>query len=224
MKSAALVPAYNESETIVSVVEGVSDHVDDVVVVDDASTDNSAKIVRQSEAIVIEHSINVGVGGALRTGYRYVIESGYDLLITIDGDGQHDPAYVLELLAAIEDADVVIGSRYLNESYIDYPLVRKFGNRFFTYLVKSITDVEITDVTSGFRAYRVEALSQIIHDSDDHWAVEQTLETARKGFRIREVSTEMPTRMAGSSKFTLSTFLFYPIRMMEVLLRGLIFP
>jgi glycosyltransferase involved in cell wall biosynthesis len=223
VKSAALVPAYNESEIIGSVIEGVSDHVNDVIVVDDASTDDTAEIARQSGAIVIIHAVNTGVGGALRTGYRYAIGREYDVVVQIDGDDQHDPTYVPEMLAAVEDADVVIGSRYLNDSCKDHSRIRQAGIRFFTELVNALGGVEITDVTSGFRVYRVNVLREILHSSDDHWAVEQTLETARKGYRLQEISTEMPTRTTGRSQFTLDTFLFYPIRMTEVLLRVLIF-
>lgn len=223
MQSAALVPAYNESETIGSVIDGVSEHVDDVIVVNDASTDGTPEIARQHEAIVIDHAVNTGVGGALRTGYRYIIGREYDIVVQIDSDGQHDPSYVPEVFMALEDADVVLGSRYLNDSYQDYSRTRQTGIRFFTKLVNALGGIEITDVTSGFRVYRVDVLRDIIHSSDDHWAVEQTLDTARNGYLLREVSTEMPTRSTGRSQFTIDTFLFYPIRMMKVLLRVLIF-
>lgn len=223
MRTAAVVPAYNEADTIGAVVEETIPFVDTVVVVDDDSDDNTAAIARRHGASVIEHAVNRGVGGALRTGYRYVIEQGFDLLLQVDGDGQHDPAHIPRLLDAIDGADVVIGSRYLNESYKHYSLVRQVGIRFFTGMVNLLGNVEITDVTSGFRVYRTDVLTEIIHESDDHWAVEQTLEAARNDYRIREVSTEMPTRSQGQSQFSLSTFAFYPVRMADVLLRVLIF-
>jgi len=223
VQTAALVPAYNESATIRPVVEETAPHVDEVVVVDDASEDDTADIARRRGAVVIEHAVNTGVGGALRTGYRYVIERDYDRVVQVDGDGQHDPEYIPAMLEAARDADVVIGSRYLNESYKDFSPFRQAGIRFFTGLVNLVGGVAITDVTSGFRVYDVDVLSEVIHNSDNHWAVEQTLETGKKGYEIGEVSTEMPPRTEGQSQFTWDTFAVYPLRMTEVLLRVIIF-
>jgi len=118
---------------------------------------------------------------------------------------------------------MVIGSRYLNESYKEYSFVRNAGIQFFTAAVNILGGMNITDVTSGFRVYRVEKLNEILHHSDKHWAVEQTLAAAREEFRITEVSVEMPTRDEGDSQFTLDTFALYPIRMTDVMLRILIF-
>lgn len=223
MRTIAVVPAYNESETIGPVVRETLEHVDDVVVIDDGSDDETADIARQNGATVVQHVINTGVGGALRTGYRYAMKKGFDIIVQIDADGQHDPDYIPMILEAIEDRDMVIGSRYLNESFEQYSLVRKVGIQFFTRAVNLLGGTDITDVTSGFRAYRVESLQEIIHESDDHWAVEQTLEAARKGQQISELSVEMPTREEGESQFSLETFVMYPLRMMDIIVRVLIF-
>ena len=223
MCTVAVVPAYNEADTVGPVVEQTREYVDRVVVVDDGSTDDTAEIARRHGASVIEHVVNTGVGGAVRTGYRYAIRNGYDFVLQIDADGQHDPAYIPLLLEAADDADMVIASRYLNESFEDYSTVRKLGIRFFTRLVNRLGGVEVTDVTSGFRVYRVSALESILHRSDRHWAVEQTLEAASKGHRIVEVSAEMPTRETGQSQFTLDTLVLYPARMADVIVRVLVF-
>jgi len=223
VRTVAVIPAYNESGTIASVVTGASEHVDEVVVVDDGSEDETADVAREHGATVVQHVVNTGVGGAVRTGYRYAIRHDYDFVVQIDGDGQHDPAYVPMLLDAAEDHDMVIGSRYLNESYREYSAVRQAGISFFTFVVNSLGGLDITDVTSGFRVYRVSTLAEIIHRSDDHWAVEQTLEAARNGQRVTECSVEMPTRSEGESQFSLETLLLYPIRMLDVVVRVLIF-
>lgn len=223
MRTVAVIPAYNESGTIASVVTGASEHVDEVVVVDDGSEDETADVAREHGATVVQHVVNTGVGGAVRTGYRYAIRHDYDFVVQVDGDGQHDPAYVPMLLDAAEDHDMVIGSRYLNESYREYSAVRQAGISFFTFVVNSLGGLDITDVTSGFRVYRVSTLAEIIHRSDDHWAVEQTLEAARNGQRVTECSVEMPTRSEGESQFSLETLLLYPIRMLDVVVRVLIF-
>ena len=223
MSVVAVIPAHNEAAKIADVVGQTQEYVDEVVVVDDRSTDDTPAIARDCGATVLEHAINTGVGGAQRTGYRYVLQKEFEYMIQIDGDGQHDPAYIEQLLEVGQKCDMVIGSRHLNESIEDYPLVRRLGIKFFTSLVNSITNVGITDVTSGFRVYRTDRLNEIIHSSDNHWAVEQTLAAARAGFDIQEVSVEMPTRSHGDSQFDLTTFVLYPIRMINIIFRVLVF-
>lgn len=223
MRTVAVIPAYNEASTIGSVVDGALAHVDHVVVVDDGSSDDTAAVARRHGASVVEHVINTGVGGAVRTGYRYAIRRDYDFVVQIDADGQHDPEYIPTLLAEAEDHDMVIGSRYLNDSHEEYSQVRDTGIRFFTAVVNRLGGVDITDVTSGFRVYRVSALETILHHSDKHWAVEQTLDAARSDQRITEVSVKMPVRDEGASQFTVDTFVLYPARMADVILRVLIF-
>jgi glycosyltransferase involved in cell wall biosynthesis len=219
----AVIPAYNESTTIGSVVEETAPHVDEVVVVDDGSDDDTADIARDHGATVVTHVINTGVGGAVRTGYRYAIRQGYDFVAQIDGDGQHDPTYLPELLAAAEDNDMIIGSRYLNESIEDYSFVRRTGIKFFTTVVNTLGGTDITDVTSGYRIYRVSMLEEILHRSNKHWAVEQTLQAANSGYRIRELSVRMPTREDGASQFDIETFVMYPVRMADTVVRVLMF-
>ncbi|MFD1512195.1 glycosyltransferase family 2 protein [Halomarina rubra] len=223
MRTVAVIPAYNEATTIGTVVDGALAHVDHVVVVDDGSSDDTASVARRHGASVVEHVINTGVGGAVRTGYRYAIRNDYDFVVQIDADGQHDPEYIPKLLAEAEDHDMVIGSRYLNDSHEEYSQVRNVGIRFFTRVVNSLGGIDITDVTSGFRVYRTSKLETILHHSDKHWAVEQTLDAARSNHRITEVSVEMPVRDEGASQFTLDTFVLYPARMADVILRVLIF-
>ena len=181
-------------------------------------------IARDHGAVVVEHVFNTGVGGAVRTGYQYAIKHDYDWVVQVDADGQHDPAKIPELMDVATDGhDMVIASRYLNESYQDYSATRNVGIQFFTRLVNALGDIGITDVTSGFRVYRVSMLERILHRGDKHWAIEQTLEAAKGGYRITEVSTKMPTREEGESQFTLDTFALYPIRMTDTILRVLLF-
>jgi glycosyltransferase involved in cell wall biosynthesis len=220
---AAVIPAYNEAATIGEVIRQTRQHVTEVVVVDDGSTDGTPEIARSNGAVVLEHTINIGVGGAQRTGYRYVLNRDFEFIVQVDGDGQHDPDYIPELLSVAEECDMVIGSRYLNESIEDYPFVRRLGISFFTTVVNQLGGIGISDVTSGFRVYRTEILAEIIHSSDNHWAVEQTLAAARKGFDIREVSVKMPTRDEGESQFDLDTLVLYPVRMMDIIFRILVF-
>lgn len=219
----AVVPAYNEQSTIGIVVDETIPHVDEVVVVDDGSNDDTAALARNHGATVVTHVVNTGVGGAVRTGYRYAIRHGYDFVAQIDGDGQHDPAHLPRLLEIAETNDMVIGSRYLNESIDDYSFIRRLGIKFFTAVVNLLGGIDITDVTSGYRIYRVSMLEDILHRSDKHWAVEQTLQAADSGHSIQELSVEMPTREEGRSQFDTETFVMYPVRMMDTIVRVLIF-
>ena len=223
MRTVAVIPAYNEADTVGPVIDETREYVDRVVVVDDGSSDGTADIARDHGAAVVEHVFNTGVGGAVRTGYQYAIQHGFDRVVQIDADGQHDPTKIPELLDVADGHDMVIASRYLNESYQDYSATRNVGIQFFTRLVNRLGDIEITDVTSGFRVYRVSMLEAILHRGDKHWAIEQTLEAAKRGYRITEVSTEMPTREEGESQFTIDTFALYPIRMTDTILRVLLF-
>lgn len=223
MQVAAVIPAYNEAVNIGEVVERTREHVDEVVVVDDGSTDKTRAIARSKGATVLEHIINTGVGGAQRTGYEYVFRGEFEFVVQVDGDGQHDPGYIPELLGVARECDMVIGSRYLNESIEDYPFVRRLGIQFFTNIVNFLGDINITDVTSGFRVYRASKLREIIHNADRHWAVEQTLGAAKRGLDIREVSVEMPTREHGESQFDFNTFVLYPVRMFNIILQILVF-
>jgi len=223
VRTVAVIPAYNEADTVGPVIEQTREYVDRVVVVDDGSSDDTAAIARDHGAVVVEHVFNTGVGGAVRTGYQYAIRNEFDWVVQVDADGQHDPAKIPELLDVAEDHDMVIASRYLNESYQNYSATRNAGIQFFTRVVNRLGDIEITDVTSGFRVYRVSMLEEILHQSDKHWAIEQTLEAAKRGYRITEVSTEMPTRQEGQSQFTVDTFALYPVRMTDTILRVLLF-
>lgn len=220
----ALIPAHNEEATVFEVVKAVRQRIPEVVVIDDASSDRTAQVAREAGAVVISHAINRGVGAALRTGYRYALERGFDVIVQIDADGQHDPRYIPQLLEALSEGyDLVIGSRFLNESYRSYSWVRRVGIRFFTWLGNRLGGLRITDITSGYRAYKAKALQHLGPLPDRHWAVEQTLEAARKGLRIKEISVEMPLRQKGRSQFDLSTFLWYPIRVADSVLRILLF-
>ncbi|QSG05235.1 glycosyltransferase family 2 protein [Halapricum desulfuricans] len=219
----AIVPAYNEAETVADVVAETSRYVDRAVVVDDASTDDTVDRAREVADGVVSHPQNMGVGGAVHTGYRVGVREGFDVVVQIDADGQHDPADIPRLLERIDDgADMAIGSRWLNDSHKEYSLVRRAGIRFFTWEVNTLADLDITDVTSGFRAYTTELLADLSRPENSHWALEQTLEASRKGYRIVEVSTPMPPETDGS-QFDFGTFLKYPPRMIKTTMKVLLF-
>ena len=127
------------------------------------------------------------------------------------------------MLERAQDCDMVIASRFLNGSYRQYPFVRRLGVTFFSMVVRTATGQSITDVTSGFRVYRIGSVSRLTDLPDRHWAVAQTMEAAKKGLCIREISVEMPVRREGKSQFSLVRYALYPFRMVPVMLRYAIF-
>lgn len=220
----AIIPAYNEDGNIAEIITSCQDYVDQVIVVNDASTDETERMARQYADGVITHPENMGVGAAVHTGYLAAIQSQYDIVIQIDGDGQHDSSYIPDLVQTMseENADMVIGSRWLNQSYKEFSFIRRSGIKFFTFMANFIGGTDISDVTSGFRAYDTEMLSQLGRPANNHWAFEQTLEAARKDYTITEISVPMPPPTEGS-QFDFNTFLSFPPRMILATMKVLLF-
>ncbi len=223
MKICAVIPAYNEGKTIGEVIQQAKQYVDTVFVVDDGSSDDTAEVARQNGAKVIRHNVNQGIGAAQQSGYDAAISEEFDYIIQLDSDGQHDPKRIPEMLEVAQGCNMVIGSRFLNNSHKDYPFVRRLGISFFTRLTNLLTHAAITDVTSGYRVYRTESLRKLSRLPSRHWAIEQTLEAAKRGFRIKEVSVEMPVRNRGNSQFSLRTYALYPFRMIWVIMKVMLF-
>ncbi|MFA5090828.1 MAG: glycosyltransferase family 2 protein [Candidatus Omnitrophota bacterium] len=158
MKTIVIIPAYNEEARIGGVIRGIVglDIGLDIVVVNDGSFDGTCGCAKTEGAAVLNHPINMGYGAALQTGYKYALENGYDIVVQMDGDGQHDPKYIPYMLDASskEDVDVVIGSRFKQDSGYQAPVLRRLGMIFFGILVTLVTRRKTTDPTSGYQAIR----------------------------------------------------------------------
>ncbi len=218
----AIIPAYNEEMTAARVVRQVRPFVNRVYVVDDASSDATAGQAEEAGAIVIRHEVNQGIASALNSGYRAATEANATLVVQLDADGQHDPSHIPVLLNALDEkTDIVIASRFLDGGETSYSLVRRWGIRFFSFLTSALGGTRVSDVTSGYRIYRLSALSKIPPSPGRHWAVEQTLIALRLGLRIREVSVKIPPRVRGDSQFRLGVAALYPLRMFSAILRAL---
>jgi|GEM_PF-1280024 len=219
-----LVPAYNEADTVAEVVRDAKAYADDVVVIDDDSDDDTGAVAREVADGVVTHPTNLGVGAALHTGYRLALREGYDVIVQLDADGQHDPAYIPEMVERLTgtDAGMVVGSRWLNSSHEEYPPLRRLGIRFFTLEANLLGGVDVTDITSGYRVYDASLLAELGRPANGHWALEQTLEVARNGHDIEEVSVRMPPESEGS-QFDLETYAKYPARMVLTTLKVLLF-
>jgi glycosyltransferase involved in cell wall biosynthesis len=193
-----IVPAYNEAESIPRVLEDLREHVPeaDVVVVDDGSTDATAEVAESLAAAVLQLPCNLGVGGAMRTGYLYARGHGYDLAVQFDGDGQHRADQVRALLAGvIEDGvDLAIGSRRLGAGSYRFSLARRVGSRLVAAVAFLVTRLRLTDPTSGFRA----SSRRMIAFFAEHYpqtylgdTIESTVLAARHGMKVREIGAEM---------------------------------
>jgi glycosyltransferase involved in cell wall biosynthesis len=220
----AVVPAYNEAEIVGKVVDEIRafDPAIDVVVVDDASTDETAAAAREHGATVLELPFNVGIGGAVQTGFRYALAEGYETAVRLDGDGQHDASELGKLLAPIErgEADLVIGSRFVegNGSYRP-PFARRLGIRVFARLVSLLTRHRVTDTTSGFVALdRIGIELFAAEYPHDYPEVEATLVALRSGLRLSQVQVEMRERETGTSSITFVRSLYYIVKVMLALL------
>jgi glycosyltransferase involved in cell wall biosynthesis len=188
MKACILIPGYNESKKIGQVVANARKVINDVVVVDDGSKDNTAQLAKDAGATVIKHEINRGKGAALKTGFNYAIENGYDAVITMDSDGQHDPDDIPNFLNAFEmlKSGIIIGSRMSDISTM--PAVRKFTNKLTSFLSSMVAHQKIDDSQSGFRLITSDVLKAVKLETDRFETESEILIKASKaGFRIISV-------------------------------------
>lgn len=171
----------------------------DVVVVDDGSTDGTARVAREGGATVISLPFNLGIGGALRTGFRYAVAQGYDRAVQFDADGQHDPGAVRTLLAALEDHDLVIGSRFGGRGDYQVGVTRRGAMGLLRVAVRLLSGRTFTDTSSGFRAFGRPVLEffATTYPSEYMESVEALLMATYEGFRVGEVPVEMHQRAGG---------------------------
>lgn len=185
----ACIPAYNEESRIENLVRSAKDHVDQVVVCDDGSTDSTAKLAKAAGAIVISHDANQGYGAAITSLFDYARKSNAEIMITLDGDGQHDPDQIPLLLNTItqHNVDVVLGSRFLDDS-TQAPGYRQRGIKIITSAANYGTDLKVSDSQSGFRAYSKNAIDAI-HPTEEGMSVstEILLKVSNKGLSLAEV-------------------------------------
>jgi glycosyltransferase involved in cell wall biosynthesis len=221
-----VVPAYNEEQTVGAVVSSLRGHAFDVVVVSDGSRDRTAELAEAAGARVLVLPINLGVGAALRCGFRFAVEHGYDVAVQCDADGQHPPEAVAELLDAmvVHDADLVVGSRFVTGSG-DYRVgrSRRTAMRVLASLARRGGGVTVHDTTSGFRAIRRPLLDEFARKYPAQYlgdTFEALVASGRAGYRVVEFPVEMRERVAGESSAAGGIALRYLLRaVLAVLLR-----
>lgn len=227
MKILALIPAYNEEETIENVIRDLKKKNPDIdyLVINDGSVDRTEEILSGMGASYITLPFNLGIGGGIQTGYRYALEGGYDIAIQVDGDGQHDTFYIPAMVELIEkgEADIVIGSRFIEGEGFQSSGMRRLGISFLSRLIKLCCGVKVLDVTSGFRAVDRKYFEMFAGDYPVDYPEPESLITASlRGAKIREVPVKMRERQGGVSSISFFQSIYYMTKVsFSIILRRL---
>lgn len=201
-----VIPAYNEAQSIRGVIDSLPDtihgHTLVPLVVSDGSTDATVERIESTDAMVVDHPINQGQGGALRTGFEIAQQNGADIVVTMDADGQHPVDQLDDLVEPVvaDEADYVVGSRYIGVDDSQNGVTRQTGIRVFTALINAMTKAGVTDCTNGFRAIRSSKLCEMTLSEERFSAPELLIEARKNGLRILEVPITIAQREAGESK------------------------
>lgn len=217
MKKLIIIPAYNEEtnikNTIIMIQKKAPDF--DYVVVNDHSGDHTLQILKENDFNYINLPANLGIGGAVQTGYRYALEHDYDVAVQVDADGQHDPAYLNQLLETMEKekADMVIGSRFIEKEGFQSTFARRIGISYFTSLIHLLTGKTITDPTSGFRMVNKDVIALFARDYPrDYPEPESVVSLLKRGKKVVETPVVMKERQGGKSSINLSNSAYYMIK------------
>jgi glycosyltransferase involved in cell wall biosynthesis len=227
-KYLAVVPAYNEQETVGRVIDALHEHVPafDVLVVDDGSTDTTGDVGRSAGATVVRHPFNLGIGGAVQSGFVYASENGYDYMVQVDGDGQHCADQIPKLRSEMgtgRRVDMVCGSRFLTkEREYPAPISRRTGIHIFAFMLSRIIGQRVSDPTSGFRLYNRRAIALFARDyPHDYPEVEAVLMVHHHRLRMTEVPVRMRERGGGVSSIRSGKSAYYMIKVLFAIFIGL---
>jgi hypothetical protein len=216
-----LIPAYKEEGRVGAVIKGVRQNSpdSDILVIDDGSPDGTAAEAHKAGAMVASLPFNMGYGVALQTGFKYARRHGYEYVVQIDGDGQHEPACIPELLAVVQQrgVDVVLGSRWLGLGEYKGPLLRKFGKFFFAFLANTLTKLTVTDPTTGFQALSCQVVEFYCSNvyPIDYPDADVIIMLHRAGFQVQEIPVVMYLDHSGQSMHAgLLRPIYYGMKMM----------
>jgi glycosyltransferase involved in cell wall biosynthesis len=225
LKKVAIVPALNEERSIPRVIEEIRafDPELDVVVVDDGSSDRTTDVARASGAVVLRLPFNLGIGGAVQTGFRYAHEHGYDLAVRLDGDGQHDAAQLAALVEPVlrDEVDICVGSRFVGTDGYRSSTARRFGIRMLAWTASIVSGQRVTDPTSGFQAVNRAGIALFAADyPHDYPEVEAIVMVEKHRLRLREVPVSMREREHGRSSITAARSVYYMAKVLLAIFIG----
>ena len=216
MKVLVIVPAYNEENNIVTTIDGLKKNKSiDYVVINDGSLDNTKEVCEKNNINFIDLPLNLGIGGAVQIGYKYAFYHDYDIAIQFDGDNQHDPKYLDDLIKEIEKGyDIVIGSRYVKElSKFKSTFMRRVGINFLSFLIKAVTGKKVYDPTSGYRAVNKKVIELFAEDyPTDYPEPDSIIYLIKRGYKVSEIPVEMNERKEGKSSIGLFDSVYYMIK------------
>lgn len=217
MKKIIIIPAYNEEENIERTVNAIQKSAQgfDYVIINDCSTDNTRKICEKNEFNIVNLPINLGIGGAVQTGYKYAYENGYDVAVQVDGDGQHDPEFLNTMADYLieHQVDMVIGSRFIEKKGFQSSITRRMGIKFFSGLIKILTGKTITDPTSGLRMIGRNVMEIFSRDYPrDYPEPESIVAVLRKNMKIEEIPVVMLERQGGVSSISPKKSIYYMVK------------
>lgn len=217
MKSLIIIPAYNEELNIESVIDSISeagcDY--DYLVVNDSSTDGTEEVLNQNSFNYVSLPVNLGIGGAVQTGYKYARDNGYDVAIQMDGDGQHNPEYYKEAVDIIEqgEADIVIGSRFIEKEGFQTSFMRRFGIKLLSIMIKIVCGETVRDVTSGYRIVNRKFIEYFAEEyAQDYPEPEAIVAAKLNGAVIKEIPVIMNEREEGESSISPLKSVIYMIK------------
>lgn len=217
LKTLVIIPCYNEEENLQRVVNALHAAAPDVdyLIVDDCSTDGSAALCKKNGYHYLTLPINLGIGGGVQSGYLYAREHDYDITVQMDGDGQHDPAYLQRLIRPVAggELDMAIGSRFIEKEGFQTSFMRRLGINVIRVMIRALCGVDVRDTTSGFRACSKELTSYFAdHYAQDYPEPEAIVTAVLRGYRVGEVSVKMRERIAGKSSISPMKSIYYMLK------------
>ena len=217
MKTLVIIPCYNEEENLVQVVTRLKAACPavDYLIVNDCSTDRSREICEENGYNYISLPVNLGIGGGVQSGYLFAVERDYDITVQMDGDGQHDPAYLAELLKPVEqgELDMAIGSRFITKEGFQTSSMRRLGINILSFFIRLLTGKRVKDTTSGFRACNREMTEFFARNyAQDYPEPEAIVAALSAGYRVGEVPVVMAERMGGTSSIHSFKSAYYMVK------------
>lgn len=217
MKKLVIIPAYNEEGNLERTIEDIRKNAPefDYVIINDCSTDSTLDMCRKHGYSYLNLPVNLGIGGAVQTGYRYAYYRGYDIAVQFDGDGQHDASYLEAMAKELEesDSDMVIGSRFIEKEGFQSSALRRIGIVYFTVLIKLLTGKTITDPTSGMRMVNRKLLKKFTEDyPKDYPEPESVVAILAQKYKVKEIPVIMRERMEGESSISFRKSIYYMIK------------